>query len=295
MFTQLSNNSKAIILAIAGFSAFSVSDAAAKWLTLHYPPVQVIAFIAFFSFVTVIAISPFLGGLRKVPRTPRLPVHLARGLLNTIISLLIITSFSKLTLAMVYTLIFIAPFITTLLAIPFYKETVHKSGWIAICGGFLGVLIVLRPGFIDINPWMFLPLIGSFFISCLFLLARAVNKDDPLISLSLFPVAANLVLLGPFALWFYGMPLFEHIPVFLAGGAGVIAGLTCTAQAFRVGRTAVVAPFIYLQIIWAVILGYFIFGTQPNPWTLTGAGIIIASGIYLIESERRIAKLIRVA
>ena len=293
MFKQSSNNLTAIILAITGFSAFSVSDASSKWLTGHYPPLQVIGFVAVFSFATAMLLSPALGGIRKTLKTRNLRVHLARGILNAVISLLIVTAFSHMPIALVYTLVFITPLLTTLFAIPVYGEKVHKSGWIAIATGFAGVLVVLRPGFTAIDVTLFLPLLAAVLISFLFLLARGIKKEDPLISLPLFPVTANFVLIMPVAAYLHGLPGLQHLPFFMLSGVTVVIGLTCTAQAFRMAKASLISPFLYSQMIWAVFFGYVLFADTPDPWTLTGAAIIIGSGIYLIETERRASRALK--
>lgn len=295
LFLQLSNNFRAIILAIIGFSAFSVSDASSKWLTIHYPPLQVTGIVAIFSILWVLALAVFTGGLGRSFRSPNLRVHLARGVLNAAITLLIITSFSRLPIAQVYTLIFSAPFITTLMAMVFFKERVSGKGWAAIAFGFVGVLIVLHPGlYADFDLWLLIPLASSILIAALFLLARAVTLDDPLISLPLFPTGVNALLVGMPALTLFGLPQAGHLPFFLLSGFMAAAGLTCTAYAFRAARTALISPFMYLQMIWAVILGYLIFEDIPGPWTLLGAGIIIGSGIYLVLHERSNVRTVKI-
>ena len=145
MFDHLSNNFKGIILAIMGFSSFALADANAKYLTTLYEPAHVVGIVAIFSSSICLMLSPFLGGLKKTLRTKKLKFHLGRGILNVIVSLLIVLAFSKLTLAGTYSMVFMMPLIATLLAIPLFKEHVSKHGWIAIIGGFIGVLVVVQP------------------------------------------------------------------------------------------------------------------------------------------------------
>lgn len=290
MFTKFSDNIKGLILAVIGFSAFAIADANAKHLSQHYDVVQIIGTVAIFSTLLTLLLAPLMGGFGRTLRTRKLKIHIGRGLCNAVISFFIVLSFSKLTMAQVYTLVFTAPFITTLLAIPIYGEKVDKHGWIAIAGGFAGVLIVLRPGFGEADPWLLAAFITAFFVSGLFLLARALDERETLLSLAIFPSVTNLLFFTPFVFLIFGFPASEHLWQFVLQGFMLIIGLCGTALAFRLGKSSVVGPIHYIQIVWAAVFGYVLFNDIPGPWTISGALVIIASGLYLIQKERHIAK-----
>ncbi len=287
MFSHLNNNFKGIILAIIGFTAFAMADANAKFLTQSYEPVQIVGTVAIFTSSLCLILSPFLGGLKNTLETKKLKFHIGRGLMNIIISLLVVFSFSKLTLAGTYSMLFATPFVVSIMAIPTFKERVTKHGWIAIAVGFAGVLVVVRPGLTDINPYLFVPLICTLFIAGLFLLARALDDNETLVSLALYPSFANFILITPLALYLYGFGSLQDAPMFLMQAILIIAGLTFTALAFRIAKASIVSPFIYFEIIWAIGFDKYLFHSPPDKWTLIGAAIIIASGLYLIETERR--------
>lgn len=287
MFVGLGNNYKAIILAIIGFGAFSISDSCTKWLTEYYSVFQIIGIKAVFVITMALCLSPWLGGLKRTLRTKKRTVHLLRGLINTILGVTVTVSFSKLPLAQAYTLFFVAPLLTTLLAVPIFKERIDWHGAVAIVFGFIGVLVVLRPGFDTFNPWLFSALLSSVFIALLFLLAKALNSHETLLSLPLFPVASDLIIMLPFVWPVLFILNPDHIPAFALSAFMIIVGFIGTSVAFRMANSAIVGPFHYTQIIWAILLGYFIFGDLPDLWTLLGGSIIIGSGIYLIETERR--------
>ncbi len=290
MFGNLSNNFKGIILALIGFSAFAVADATSKYLVQSYHFLQIIGITAIIMLASLLILSPFLGGLKQTFKTQKLFIHTARGILNIFVSIAIVIAFSKLPLTSVYTLIFATPFVVTLLAIPVYKEHVNIHGWISIALGFAGVLVVLRPGFADIDPWLFLPLLCVVFIGVGFLFVRALTRKETLLSLALFPVLANFIFITPLSFIFFDLPLLTDLPLFFLSSCAIILGLITTARAFRIAKTSIVSPVHYSQIIWAVGLGYFIFGDLPDFWTMIGATIIIGSGFYLIETERRAMK-----
>ncbi len=287
MFSHLSNNFKGIILAIVGFTSFAMADANAKFLTQSYDSVQIVGTSAVFTSFLCLVIAPFLGGLKKTLHSKKLKFHIGRGVMNVIISLLVVFSFSKLTLAGTYSMIFATPFVVSILAIPIFKERVTKHGWVAIAVGFAGVLVVVRPGLSDINPYLFVPLICTLFIAGLFLFARALDDKETLVSLAFYPAFANFILITPLAVYLYGFDSLQDAPMFLMQAILIIIGLTFTALAFRIAKASIISPFMYFEIIWAIGFDKYLFHEAPDIWTLLGAAIIIASGLYLIETERR--------
>lgn len=284
---KLSNNFKGIILAIVGFTCFAMADANAKFLTQSYDPVQIVGTTAIFTSILCLIFAPFLGGLRNTLRTKKLKFHIGRGAMNIIAALIIVYSFSKLTLAGTYSMLFVTPFIISILAIPLFKEKVSWHGWIAIIIGFIGVLVVVRPGIADINPYLLVPLTGTIFIAALFLFARKLDENETLVSLAFYPAMANVIFITPVGLWLYGLPSTHDLFMFFVQAIFIIGGLIFTALAFRTAKASIVSPFLYTEIIWAIGFDNYLFNEPPDKWTLIGAAIIISSGIYLIETERR--------
>lgn len=280
-------NFKAILIGLCGFASFSVSDTTSKYLTQFYDTVPIICLISVFSLIFGLALSPLLGGLKPALRSRNRKIHIVRAFCNTIITFLIIAGFAHLPLATMYTIIFMTPFIASIMAVPVFKERIARRGWIAIVFGFIGVLIVLRPGFEGFNIWFLAPLIASFFIAALFLLARPLRADDPVLCLSLYPAMLNAGLLLPFVLFYDDLPELSHLWLFALAGFFVAGGLTGLGIAFRIGQASILSPLQYTQMIWAVIFGYLIFGDWPDVYTFLGAAIIIASGIFLIRAEQR--------
>lgn len=287
MFSNISHNYKGIIFALIGFSAFTFSDAAVKWLLQSYSTSQIIATNAILMLLILSIISPKLGGFRKTFQTKKLKVHFFRSLTHTAISVIAVLSLTKLPIAQIYTLFFVAPFIATVVSIPLFKERVDSHGWIAILLGFTGVLAVFRPGFTDADPWLLLPLLGAIVIAAGFILARMLPKGETLLSLGIFPCLSNFIILVPLALPSMIMPALGDMPLFFLSSCSLIIGTTFLALAFRSAKASIIGPFHYVQIIWALLFGYFIFGDVPTLWSLLGATLIIGSGIYLIEREYR--------
>ena len=287
MLSGLSPAQKGIFLAIAGFSAFAVSDTCAKWLSQTYSIEAAIAYISLFSVLCGVLASPLLGGLGRTIGTKKKHIHLGRAVSNVFIAFFVVQAFAHLPLTTVYTILFLAPFIVTLLAIPVHGEKVSPRHWLVIAAGFSGILVAFPPGTGSYNLWVLSAFAATFFIATLGLLARKLGPDETVLSLSLYPSSLAALVFLSMALWQGAYPSLSDLPIFMLGGIMVTMGLSCIGHAFRISRYAVVSPFNYLQMIWALIFGALLFRDAPESNMLLGAAIIIGSGLALIFAERR--------
>ncbi|MBK9584504.1 MAG: DMT family transporter [Alphaproteobacteria bacterium] len=287
MLSGLSTTQKGIFLAICGFSAFSVSDASCKWLAQSYSVSAVIAYTSLFSVLCGLALSPLLGGIGRTIKTPKLKFHTGRGIANVFIAFLVVNAFAHLPLATAYTVLFLTPFIVTLLAIPVHGEKVNLKSWLIIGAGFSGILVAFPPGTGGYNIWIFAAFGASFFVALLGLLARKLGPEETVLSLSFYPSLFSTLVYLPLALWGGDWPALADLPLFILAGIMVTTGLSCIASAFRIAPYAVVSPFNYLQMIWALIFGALVFADVPEAHMLLGAGIIVGSGLALVMTERK--------
>lgn len=289
MIPKLNPTQKGILLALMGYTGFSVSDASAKFLTGHYSTMLVITFITLSASVFLLALSPWLGGLAG-PRPHTIKFHLLRTIINFSISILVVMAFARLPLASIYTMIFAMPFIAALLAIPLYKESVTSARWVAIIVGFGGVLIAMRPSPAGFDLDLLLPLGVALGAAVMWIVSRSLDGESAF-SMGFYPVFGTFLLTLPFVLTAESLPAPGHIPFFMICGAGVSAGMICLSLAFRAAPSAAVSPFQYSQMIWGLVFGYVLFSDIPDFWTMIGAAIIIASGLGLIFSERGKARV----
>jgi drug/metabolite transporter (DMT)-like permease len=193
MFNALSTTYKAIVLALIGFTSYSVADTSSKLLSAHYSVYQIIAGVALVILILCVLLAGKMGGWQKTFATNKRRIHLARGITNSIISVFLILALSKLPLATVYSILFTSPFIATLMAIPVFKERVSFHGWVSIIGGFIGVLLVFRPGVIAFDPDLIWALMSAGFIAVMFMLSRALKNEETALSLAFFPAGANFL------------------------------------------------------------------------------------------------------
>ncbi|MGQ0526526.1 MAG: DMT family transporter [Alphaproteobacteria bacterium] len=286
MFNRLSPTYKGIVLALTGFTAYAFGDICAKFLSQHYPVNQVITFEAAIAGIIMLTLFRPLGGARGLFQRDNLRIHSFRIVLNVIIMLSLTYCYSQLPIALVYVMIFSVPLVTPLLGIFIYGEKVFLSHWLAIIAGFIGVIIALRPGTAEFNPLLLLALACTFLIALLYIISRSLNGPS-LFALGFAPVMGSAILSSPLLVLHFTPVSAAHWPVFLAIGSCATIGMICVSLAFRIAPSAVVAPFLYTEMIWGVLFGYLLFGDKPDAWMLIGSALIIASGFFIIETERR--------
>ena len=186
------------------------------------------------------------------------------------------------------TIQFLAPLCIALLSVVFLKETVGVRRWAAIAVGFVGILVVTRPGIAEVHWAVLLSLASVVSSAGYFIMTRSLAITESPGSMLLVIAAFPTVLLLPwlYAVWVTPPDLFTWLTL---AGTGIFGGLGhfLLILAHRHVPASVLAPFGYTQIIGMVALGYLVFGHVPSPWTFAGASIIIGSGLYLLAEERR--------
>lgn len=285
--TVAQKNVRAMALAALGFSLYSIGDVFIKFGAEIYRPEQVGLFINIVLIPLLIAFSGKTGGLKNTLASRKKHMHVFRALLGFGTFYSMTTGFVVLGMAASYTLIFAAPFIATILSIFFLGEKIRIYRWCAIAAGFTGVLVVLRPGLIPLEPAAIGILAGAFCFACSTVIIRKIGENEPLLAFSLYGSLTHTVLFAAMILYngLDFLPAGEHMWYF-AGTAifHVFAGFA-VSKAFSSGETSTVAPFHYVQLIWGIALGYLVFGQGIDLWTAVGGAIIVASGIYMIHRE----------
>ena len=234
----------------------------------------------------LLAFAPFLGGSRDLFAHENFKVHGLRIVLNVMVTTILTYCYKIFPIANVYTMIFTMPFFAAIMAIWIYREAAANNRWIAIAVGFLGVLIAMRPWSADFQPLLLLPLGSAVLITVLYISARSLNNPS-LFSIGFPPIIGTAILISPLAFNHFSPLDPMHVPIFAILSLCAATGIICVSLAYRVTAASVVAPFLYSEMIWALAFGYCVFHDTPNWMMLIGAAIIIGSGIYLVETERR--------
>jgi drug/metabolite transporter (DMT)-like permease len=264
-------------------------DALVKWLSADYPVHELVFSNSLFALLPVLVVSLRRGGLARL-RTRRLRLHVLRGLLGAGGGLLAFYAYSQLPLADAYAIIFTTPLIITALSLPVLGEPVGWRRWSAVGVGFIGVLIMLRPGVAPIG----IGSLATFGAACLsalgILLVRKLGTTESTAGIALYSnltVAVAMIPLLPF-----GGILPSALDLGLMAAAGLIGGvaLLVLIEAYRRAPAALVAPFQYSQMVWAILIGFAIWGDIPAPAKLIGAAVVAASGLFILYRETALGR-----
>jgi len=282
--THPKSNLRGALLALLSFAIFATHDVVVKFLGSQYSAIQIIFFSVLLGFplVTIMLMNDRSDGHLR-------PVHpwwtAVRTVSTVITGVSAFYAFSTLPLAQTYAIIFAAPLLITLLAIPILGEKVGFRRGGAIVVGLIGVMIVLRPGTVPLNLGHAAALAAAVFSSLASVIVRKIGQDERSVVLLLYPMMANFIVLGCALPFVYKPMPIEHV-----GMLGVIASFGFVAMlliisAYRKAEAVIVAPMQYSQMIWATIFGYLIFNEKLDVYTVVGATVIIASGIYIVLRE----------
>ena len=278
-----------IALMAAGVACLCVNDAIAKALTAGYLPIQILFIRNLVALPIAVLIAWRMGG-RSALRSHRPATHLVRGALWIGAATLFFTGLSLLGLAEATVLIFVAPVFITALSAIVLKEHVGWRRWTAVLAGFAGVLIVVRPGSATFQAASLFPVATAFLYAALMISARWVDKRESVWTLMLYLTGAGALVSALVVPFFWTPVRAEDVWLFFGIALFGTVGITMMTQAFRFAPAAVVAPFDYTALIWATLLGWLFWGEIPDVLTYAGAAVIIASGVYIVWRESKVAQ-----
>jgi drug/metabolite transporter (DMT)-like permease len=278
------------VLMLAACVMFSLSDTTAKYVTEGVPAVE-LATIRYAVFVAMASV-PLLRHPRRSVRSRRPGLQILRGIGVVGSAVAFILSLGALPIAEATAINFITPLMITVLAIPILGETVRLQGWVAVVVGFLGMLVVVRPGVGGLHPAALYVVLSSLcWCMAMLVTRRLVNVDRSSVTL-LWTACTGFVLLLCAVPFFLAPLSLRQAGLCLLVGVVASTGQWLAVLAYRHARATVLAPLTYSQLIWSSVLGYLVFGNIPDRWMLIGAVIIAASGIYVVHLERvRVAAL----
>ena len=280
---------KAIGLMALATVCFATLDTTAKYLvTVKNMPVAEVTWLRFMGHVVFSAVVLWPFAFKPSLRSSKPLIQILRSVLMVVTTGCNFIALKYLQLDQTVTIFFLTPLLVALLAGPLLHEWVGWHRMIAIIAGFLGVLIVMHPGFGTLHWAMLLALIATLGYTLYNLATRYLAAHDPAeVTQTYTPLAGALILL-PFALGAWQAPQDATVWVLFAT-LGFWGGLGhwLLILAHRSAPAPVLAPFIYLGLIWMSAAGFLVFGDLPTLWTLSGAGVVIMSGLYLFARERK--------
>ena len=279
----LSRNARGAIWMLGAAALFSLNAAVVKELaTTGIGSLQTVFARSVLGLVVLI---PFILASGPAVATKSLMLQLLQAAAGTVALMSHLFAWTKLPLATVTALIFTQPLFTLILGVLLLQAWVRLSRWIATLLGFVGVLVMVKPGSVGIEPAALLALFAGFCIALqLVLVARVPEGEKTITMLFYFGAVGTTITVGPgLATW--QTPTTPQTVLLLANGLLGVASQACIFKAFRIGDAAFVAPFDYFKLILAALIGYFAFGEIPTAWTIAGAILIVGSTFYISHLE----------
>jgi drug/metabolite transporter (DMT)-like permease len=278
-------NLRGILWLSAGALLFAVVDVFVKTLGRTFSPFE----LALFRYgIGMILLTPVFARMGRDGLVTRvIGLHLLRMFLAFGAQLGVFVSVIYLPLADATAFMFSKPMFTTVIAVFALSEAVNGRRWAATIAGFVGVLIMIRPGSDSMDP-VALVAVGSAlaFAWANVLIRMLAVTEPPNRILFYYHIGGILVFAGP-AIWMWRTPVgFEWLSM-VAIGVLTTVGMVCYVRAFSVGEANAVGPSEYLRLIYAALFGYFLFSEVPSIWTGIGAAVIVASTYYIARTEAR--------
>ena len=273
-----------ILFAIAAYLSFSFLDAIQKTLVIYYSVFQIL----FFKYSFTLFLS-FIESRRKNNLkfyiTYNWKMQILRSILSIVESGLFVLAFKYLSLADAHSIGASTPIIVVVFSIIFLKEKVTAKIWVAIFIGFLGVLIIMRPGLSIFEFKALIPLSAAFFLGLYQVVTRKVSEQDENETSLLYSGITGIIVMASLCVFFWQPVTLEFIPFFVGVGFFYSMGLYLQIIALSKSRASIIQPFHYTLIFWAIILGYIFYNDVPDLFTVIGGTIIALSGIYVFRNK----------
>jgi drug/metabolite transporter (DMT)-like permease len=281
-----------IALMCGAVATFSCLDTTGKYLLQYMHPLQVVwvrytgAFLLAFLFL-----NPLTSPGMLVTRRPWLQIGRSALLLLSTALNFIALQFLQLDEAL--SILFSTPFMVAILCGPLLGEWVGWRRWIAIGVGFVGVLLVARPGLGGLHPAALLTLGSAICYSLYSISTRVLARSDSSETTLFYSNLVGALAMLPVVPFVWSMPpsWFVIVLMVLIGGFGSF-GHYLLIRGHRLAPASALAPFIYTQLVWTTALGFLVFGDVPHRWTIVGGLIVVGSGLYLLYRERKVGRAV---
>ena len=274
---------------IASVICFSIMDICVKWLN-NYPVGQVLFLRFFIGFIPIFFIIP-RERLLNFYKTSRPGLHAFRAVCGALAIIALFYGLRELPLADVVSLTFGGPIFVTVASIFFLSEKVGVKRWSAVFLGFIGMLLIVQPAFIEVNYYYIAPIIFCIFFACVAISVRSLSKTEPNYTIA-FYFTLLCTILGLITVlngnWVLPTKI-DFIIFVIMGLCGSIANLLLT-QSYRLAEASLVTPIKYLSLVFAILFGFLIWSEIPKILTLIGALLVIASSLIIFMREKQLKR-----
>lgn len=280
------DNRRGILAMAAGMACFVTNDSLVKYVSQSLPAAQLIFLRGVMATLLLLAIA---GAMRTLPLLPRLADRkvVLRAAFDAFATVTYLVSLFHLPIANATAINMATPLFITLFAVVAFKERVGAARWLAIVTGFTGVLLVVQPTGAAFNAYALLCLGGTLLHASRDLTTRVIDRSIPSILITLSTAFAVTLLAGAWSLFADWQPasaaqlgLLAAASVFLSGGYFLLT------VSMRSGEMSVIAPFRYTGLLFALALGYAVWGDVPNAMAWSGIALLVGAGLYVLHNER---------
>jgi len=289
--TPLAAANRRGILAMAGAMAcFIANDAVVKLASAAMPTAQLIFLRGTMATAIVLAVAFATGALARARDTVHRSV-VVRALAEALATVLYLTALFQLPIANAAAINLSAPLFIVVLAVAFMGEKVSAAHWLAVCTGFAGVLLVVQPGLEGFNAYALVCLLSALFQALRDLLTRRIAADVPAVLITLSTTVAVTLLAGALSLvegWRAFAP--RDLAMLALAAAFLMGAYYLIVDAMRHGELSLVAPFRYTGVLYAIVLGYLIWGDVPNALAWAGIALLVGAGLFVLHRERARAR-----
>ena len=264
---------------------FACLDTTAKYLGRHLDIMMIVWARYSFAFLLTLSVSNpvtrpgLMCSARPVLQVARAAILLGSTILNFF-------ALRYLRLDQVLAITFSTPIMVAALSGPVLGETIGWRRFAGIAAGFAGIVLVTRPGFGIVHPAAILAILAAASYAFYFLATRLLARHDANDTTLFYSNFVGAVMMIPVVPFFWQTPSLAQVALLVMAGALASFGHYLLIVAHRLAPASLLSSFIYSQLIWVIALGYLVFGDLPDGYTLAGAGVVIASGLYILHSER---------
>ena len=298
---------KAIAFLIGAIFIYSLHDVIIKWISGNYPVHEIVMIRSIFAVIPILLIARVGGGFHLL-RTTHLGLQIIRALLMFASFMTYYLALAALPLAEAVSLFFSAPLFITILSVTALGEKVELGGWLAVFIGFLGVIVMLKPGGNMINPAALLALLSAFLYGTGSILTRRLGQTESGVALAFYPTITYIfcsTIVGmalshsdatqqahpSVAFLLRGWQFPAQADLFLLILVGLIAalGFYFLSQAYRLAPPSAIAPFEYTAVPLSAVLGYIFWKDILGPQSIIGIVLIVGSGLYILGRKKLLA------
>jgi len=288
--TRSPNVTGAIYMTVS-MAAFTFNDACVKLASADVPLFQLVFLRGLLTTIMLTAVVWAMGRLSFVIPRQDLPKVIGRTIAEIASLVCFLLALINMPLANVTAILGALPLTVTLAAAVFLREPIGWKRMLAILVGFVGVLLIVQPGTDGFNAYALLALLAVVFITARDLFTRQLSSQVPSMTVAVITAAAVCVFGGAMSVTETWQPLdLRSMALIAAASVFIIGAYVFSIMVMRVGDIGYVAPFRYTSLVFALVLGWAAFGDWPNALTLIGGGIVVATGLFTLLREQRVAR-----